>query len=52
MSLYCSNTHQHIWLILENTQKYQKTVKPRTENQAELMKAMDEKALVAALGPA
>ena len=34
------------------TQKYQKTVKPRTENQAELMKAMDEKALVAALGPA
>ncbi len=34
------------------TQRYQKTVKPRTENQAELMKAMDEQALVAALGPA
>ncbi|HBL92940.1 MAG TPA: phosphate starvation-inducible protein PhoH, partial [Hyphomonas sp.] len=34
------------------TQRYQKTVKPRTENQAELMKAMDDKALVAALGPA
>ncbi|WP_321490269.1 PhoH family protein [uncultured Hyphomonas sp.] len=33
-------------------QRYQKNVKPRSENQARLMEAMDEHALVAALGPA
>ena len=36
----------------DRTQRYQKTVKPRSENQAQLMKAMDTHALVAALGPA
>jgi phosphate starvation-inducible PhoH-like protein len=36
----------------DRTQRYQKTVKPRSENQAKLMTAMDEHALVAALGPA
>lgn len=34
------------------TQRYQKTVKPRSENQATFMEAMDTNALVAALGPA
>ncbi|MEL6661473.1 MAG: PhoH family protein [Pseudomonadota bacterium] len=33
-------------------QRYQKTIKPRSENQAELLKALDSKALVAAVGPA
>jgi len=36
----------------DRTQRYQKTVKPRSENQARLMEAMDDRALVAALGPA
>lgn len=36
----------------ERTQRYQKTVKPRSENQAQLMNAMDSHALVCALGPA
>lgn len=36
----------------ERTQRYQKTVKPRSENQAQLMAAMDSHALVCALGPA
>lgn len=36
----------------ERTQRYQKTVKPRSENQAQLMAAMDTHALVCALGPA
>jgi phosphate starvation-inducible protein PhoH and related proteins len=36
----------------DRTQRYQKTVKPRSENQAQLMNAMDTHALVAALGPA
>lgn len=36
----------------ERTQRYQKTVKPRSENQAQLMSAMDTHALVCALGPA
>jgi len=34
------------------TQRYQKNIKPRSENQATFMDAMDDKALVAALGPA
>jgi len=33
-------------------QKYQKTVKPRSENQATLLRALDTKPLVAAVGPA
>ncbi len=33
-------------------QKYQKTVRPRSENQAALLKALDTKPLVAAVGPA
>lgn len=33
-------------------QRYQKTVKPRSENQAALMSALETHALVAALGPA
>ena len=33
-------------------QKYQKTVKPRSENQAALLKALDTNPLVAAVGPA
>lgn len=33
-------------------QRYQKTVKPRSENQARLMKALETKSLVCALGPA
>jgi phosphate starvation-inducible PhoH-like protein len=36
----------------ERQQRYQKTVKPRSENQAQLMKALDEKSLVFAIGPA
>lgn len=36
----------------ERTQRYQKTIKPRSENQAQLMKALDEKSLVFAVGPA
>jgi phosphate starvation-inducible PhoH-like protein len=36
----------------DRTQRYQKTVKPRSENQAQLMAAMDSHALVCALGPA
>lgn len=36
----------------ERTQRYQKTVKPRSENQAQLMAAMETHALVCALGPA
>lgn len=36
----------------ERTQRYQKTVKPRSENQAQLMAAMDSHPLVCALGPA
>jgi phosphate starvation-inducible protein PhoH and related proteins len=36
----------------ERTQRYQKTIKPRSENQALLMEAMDTRALVCALGPA
>ena len=36
----------------ERTQRYQKTVKPRSENQAQFMNAMDSHALVCALGPA
>ena len=36
----------------DRTQRYQKTVKPRSENQAQLMNAMDTHALVCALGPA
>lgn len=36
----------------DRTQRYQKTVKPRSENQAQLMTAMDTHALVCALGPA
>ncbi|MGE6699347.1 PhoH family protein [Hyphomonas sp. NPDC076900] len=36
----------------DRTQRYQKTVKPRSENQAQLMAAMDTHALVCALGPA
>ena len=34
----------------DRAQRYQKNVKPRSENQARLMEAMDEYALVAALG--
>lgn len=33
-------------------QRYQKTVRPRSANQAELLKALDTKPLVCALGPA
>lgn len=33
-------------------QRYQKTIKPRSENQARLMQALDEKTLVFAVGPA
>ncbi|MGC6500935.1 MAG: PhoH family protein [Henriciella sp.] len=33
-------------------QRYQKTVKPRSENQAQLMAALDQKSLVFAVGPA
>ncbi|MEL6567353.1 MAG: PhoH family protein [Pseudomonadota bacterium] len=33
-------------------QRYQKTIKPRSENQAALLKALDSQALVAAVGPA
>lgn len=33
-------------------QRYQKTVKPRSENQARLLEALEEKSLVCALGPA
>lgn len=33
-------------------QRYQKTVKPRSENQARLLEALEEKNLVCALGPA
>ena len=33
-------------------QRYQKTIKPRSENQARLMNALDTKSLVCALGPA
>ena len=33
-------------------QRYQKNVKPRSENQARLMKALETKSLVCALGPA
>ncbi len=36
----------------ERPQRYQKTIKPRSENQATLMKALDEKTLVFAVGPA
>ena len=36
----------------DRAQRYQKNVKPRSENQARLMTAMDDHALVAALGPA
>jgi phosphate starvation-inducible protein PhoH and related proteins len=36
----------------ERTQRYQKTIKPRSENQAQFMNAMDSHALVCALGPA
>lgn len=36
----------------ERPQRYQKTVKPRSENQARLMEALDEKSLVFAIGPA
>lgn len=36
----------------ERTQRYQKNVRPRSENQAQLMTAMDSHALVCALGPA
>ncbi len=36
----------------QRTQRYQKTVKPRSENQAALMSAIDSHALVCALGPA
>lgn len=36
----------------ERTQRYQKTVKARSPNQAALLQAMDEAALVCALGPA
>lgn len=34
------------------TQRYQKNIKPRSENQARLMNALETDALVAALGPA
>ena len=33
-------------------QKYQKTIKPRSENQATLLRALDNHPLVCALGPA
>lgn len=33
-------------------QRYQKTIKPRSENQAQLMQALDDKSLVFAIGPA
>jgi phosphate starvation-inducible protein PhoH and related proteins len=36
----------------ERTQRYQKTVKSRSENQAQLMNALESHALVCALGPA
>ncbi|HRX74313.1 MAG TPA: PhoH family protein, partial [Hyphomonas sp.] len=36
----------------DRAQRYQKNVKPRSENQARLMTAMDDYSLVAALGPA
>ncbi len=36
----------------ERSQRYQKTVKPRSENQAALMQAIDSHSLVCALGPA
>ena len=36
----------------ERPQRYQKTVKPRSENQARLMEALEEKSLVFAIGPA
>ena len=36
----------------ERPQRYQKTIKPRSENQAQLMQALDEKSLVFAVGPA
>ncbi|MEM7766071.1 MAG: PhoH family protein [Pseudomonadota bacterium] len=38
--------------VAPREQKYQKTVKPRSENQAALLKALDTKPLVAAVGPA
>ncbi|MDJ0920942.1 MAG: PhoH family protein [Henriciella sp.] len=36
----------------ERHQRYQKTIKPRSENQAQLMQALDEKSLIFAVGPA
>lgn len=36
----------------ERPQRYQKTIKPRSENQAKFMEALDSKTLVCALGPA
>jgi phosphate starvation-inducible protein PhoH and related proteins len=36
----------------QREQRYQKNIKPRSENQAELLKALDTRALVCALGPA
>ena len=36
----------------QRNQRYQKTVKPRSENQARLLEALEEKSLVCALGPA
>ncbi len=36
----------------QRDQRYTKTIKPRTDNQARLLKALDTHALVAAIGPA
>ena len=36
----------------QRDKRYQKTIKPRSENQAELLRALDTKSLVAAVGPA
>ncbi len=36
----------------ERPQRYQKTIKPRSENQARLMQALEDKTLICSLGPA
>lgn len=46
------NTHAHAMPRHQRDQRYTKNIRPRTENQAVLLKALDEHALIAALGPA
>ncbi len=43
---------KHVPAHGERPQRYQKTIKPRSENQARLMDALESKSLVCALGPA